>query len=276
MNLLWGFLITAAVTAIAVAAMLFVRRGAPVGSRFTDGDRASGVFGVLATGFSVLLGFIVFLAFTSYDQSRTGAETEALMVTQQVETAQFFADETALELTGELVCYGRSVVSDEWEALRSGTLGDRINPWGVELFRTVRTIEPATAAEQSAYDKWLEQTSMREAARLDRIHGAVGVIPTQLWIVLFFIASVIFVYMLFFADRGEGLATQAVLMGSVVSVIVTLFLLLYALDKPFGSGVGGLDPVAMERSLRLVDEALSAVGEQVPIPCDSEGVQVAP
>jgi hypothetical protein len=102
------------------------------------------------------------------------------------------------------------------------------------------------------------------------------VIPTQLWIVLFFIASVIFVYMLFFADRGEGAVTQAVLMGSVVSVIVMLFLLLYALDNPFGSGVGGLDPVAMERALRLVDEALSAVGEQVPIPCDSEGVQVTP
>ena len=41
-------------------------------------------------GFSVLLGFIVFLAFTSYDQSRSGAETEALVVAQQVETAQFF------------------------------------------------------------------------------------------------------------------------------------------------------------------------------------------
>ena len=70
--------------------MLLVRRGAPEGSYFTDGDRASGVFGVLATGFSVLLGFIIFLAFTSYDQSRTGAETEALVVVQQVENAQQF------------------------------------------------------------------------------------------------------------------------------------------------------------------------------------------
>jgi amino acid transporter len=274
-NLVWGLLITATATAIAVAAMLFVRRRAPDGSYFADGDRAAGVFGVLATGFSVLLGFIVFLAFTSYDQSRTGAETEALMVVQQVETAQFFPAETAGELTGELVCYGRSVVNDEWERLRSGTLGDRVNPWGVELFRTLRTIEPATASEQSAYDKWLEQTSMREAARLDRAHGAVGVIPTQLWIVLFFIATVIFGFMLFFADRGEGAVTQAVLMGAVVSVIVTLLLLLYALDNPFGEGVGGLDPVAMERSLRLVDEALSAVGEQVAIPCGPEGVRVA-
>ena len=73
-------------TAVAVGAMLLVRRGAPDGGYFDDGDRAAGVFGVLATGFSVLLGFVVFLAFTSYDQSRAGAETEALIVAQQVET----------------------------------------------------------------------------------------------------------------------------------------------------------------------------------------------
>jgi hypothetical protein len=66
-NLVWGVLVTAAAAAIAVAAMLLVRRRAPAGSRFADVDRAAGVFGVLATGFSVLLGFIVFLAFTSYD-----------------------------------------------------------------------------------------------------------------------------------------------------------------------------------------------------------------
>ena len=70
--------------------MLLVRRRAPAGSYFEDGDRAAGVFGVLATGFAVLLGFVVFLAFESFDTSRSGAETEAQIVTQQFETAQFF------------------------------------------------------------------------------------------------------------------------------------------------------------------------------------------
>src|SRR5918995_3800553 len=114
MNLVWAALVIGAVTAPAVAAMLLVRRRAPEGSYFADGDRAAGVFGVLATGFSVLLGFIVFLAFTSYDQSRIGAEQEALVLQQQVETAQFFPPAMATELTGELICYGRSVVHDEW------------------------------------------------------------------------------------------------------------------------------------------------------------------
>ena len=52
------------------------------------------MFGVLATGFSVLLGFIIFLAFSSYDESRQGAETEATIVAQQVQTAQFLPART--------------------------------------------------------------------------------------------------------------------------------------------------------------------------------------
>jgi hypothetical protein len=270
-NVLVGALITAAVTAAAIAAMLLVRRRAPDGGYFADGDRAAGVFGVLATGFSVLLGFIVFLAFTSYDQSRTGAEREALTLVQQVETAQFFPRSTGAELTGELVCYGRSVVHDEWDRMRDGTLDDGVNPWGVELFRTVQGIEPDTASEQSAYDKWLEQTSAREEARLDRVHGAVGVIPTPLWIVLFFVAAVIFTFTLFFADSGERRVVQALLMGSIVAVMTTMLLLLSALDRPFHGGVGGLEPVAMERSLRLVDDALGAVGVRTSPPCDADG-----
>jgi hypothetical protein len=89
---------------VAISAMLFVRRRAPEGSFFTDGDRASGVFGVLATGFAIFAGFVIFLAFTTYDQSRAGAEAEALVVVQQFETAQFLAPETRDRLAGELVC----------------------------------------------------------------------------------------------------------------------------------------------------------------------------
>jgi amino acid transporter len=275
MNLVWAALVIAAVTAPAVAAMLLVRRRAPEGSYFADGDRAAGVFGVLATGFSVLLGFIVFLAFESYDQSRAGAEEEALVLAQQVETAQFLPQPAAEKLTGELVCYGRSVVYLEWPRAEAGELGDDVNPWGAELFRTLKTVNPQTPSEQSAYGKWLDQTSDRESARIDRIHGAVGVIPSPLWVVLLFIAVVIFVFMLFFADRGEGPITQAVLMGSVVAVIVAMLLLIRFLDNPFHTDVGGVRPVAMERTLRIMDEELRIAGRRIVLPCDAEGTVVS-
>jgi ABC-type multidrug transport system fused ATPase/permease subunit len=271
MNLALAALVVAVFTALGVTAMLLVRRRAPEGSRFTDGDRASGVFGVLATGFSVLLGFIVFLAFESYDQSRAGAEAEALVLAQQVQTAQFMPQPAGDRLTGQLVCYGRSVVFNEWPRSEAGQRSDDINPWGVELFRTLKTIQPRTASQQSAYDKWLDQTSEREAARIDRIHGAVGVIPSPLWVVLLFISLVIFVYMLFFADSGESALSQAVLMGSVVSVMAAMLLLIQFLDSPFREGVGGIRPVAMERTLGIMDQQLSVLGRPISLPCNAEG-----
>ncbi len=275
MNLVWSALVILVMASLAVTAMLLVRRSAPDGSRFKDGDRASGVFGVLATGFSVLLGLVVFLAFESYDQSRAGAEQEALVLSQQVETAQFLAAPVSGKLTGELVCYGRSVVHLEWPRAESGTEGDKVNPWGVELFRTFNSYEPRTPSEEAAYGKWIDQTSDREAARIDRIHGAVGVIPLPLWIVLLLISVVVFVFMLFFADSGEGAVTQAVLMGSVATVLTSMLLLITFLDSPFHKGVGGVRPVAMERTLRIVDEALQAVNVRLVLPCDAQGNPVS-
>jgi len=232
--------------------------------------RASGVFGALATGFSVLLGFIVFLAFSSYDESKTGAETEALVVVQQFETAQFLPPAAGRQLSGELICYGRSVVGQEWPRMQTRAETGAVNPWGLAMFRTMKGVQPTTATEQSAYDRWLDQTSTREEARRDRVHASEGVIPAALWRVLYFIAAVIVVYMLFFADSGERAGTQGLLMGSLVAVMVAT-LLLSILDNPYRPGVSELRPVAMRQILELIDQARDALGQNDPLPCNTQG-----
>jgi hypothetical protein len=271
-SLVWAGLIVAGVTAVTVAAMLLVRRSAPEGSYFEDGDRAAGVFGVLATGFAVLLGFVVFLAFESYDTSRSGAEAEAETVRQQFETAQFFPVAARPRLSGELVCYGRTVIHTEWPQMQAGTPGAAINPWSLAMFRTVRTVEPRSVSEQTAYAKWFDQRSDREDARSDRIHGAEGVIPIPLWVVLVLSAAVIFLFMLLFADSAERAFVQAMLMGGVAIVITSTLLLVFFLNNPYHAGVGGLRPVAMERVLQLIDQE-GAIFGRVPLPCDAEGKQ---
>ena len=241
--------------------MLFVRRTAPEGSYFEDGDRASGVFGVLATGFAIFAGFVIFLAFTSYDQSRSGAEAEALVVVQQFETAQFLPANVRTRLTGELVCYGRSVVSQEWPSMENGTVGDAINPWSVALFTSLKLAKPKTSTEEAAYGKWLDQTSDREEARRDRVHGAAGIIPNSIWLVLFFTAGIVFAFMLFFADSAERARSQAMLIGSATAVVTATLLAIHVLDNPYRPGVGSLKPVAMERSLVILDEARDVVND---------------
>ena len=96
-------------------------------------------------------------------------------------------------------------------------------------------------------------------------------IPTPLWVVLFFTSGLIFVYMLFFADSGERAVVQALLMGTVVSVITAMLLLLNSLNNPFHDGIGGLRPVAMERTLQIIDQELQIAGHDEPPPCDARG-----
>ena len=266
MSLVWPILILIACAAVAIGAMLLVRRQAPEGSYFSDGDRASGVFGVIATGFSVLLGFVIFLAFTSYDETKQGAEVEALVLAQQFETAQFMPEAVREALGNSIVCYARYTVHQEWPRLKAGTQGNRFNPWGVELFRTLEDTRPNGPTEEAAFSKWLDQTSEREAARQDRLHAAEGVVPTPLWLVLFLAAAIIGVFMLFFADSAERAKTQALLIGSVVSVVVATMLLLSFLDNPYYGGVGGLKPVAMERTEQILAQQRTIVGTRTPAP----------
>jgi hypothetical protein len=271
MNLLLAGIVVLGASGLAITALLLVRRNAPEGSYFNDGDRAAGVFGVLATGFAVLLGLVVVLAFTSYDESRAGAELEALTLAQQFEVAHLLPTAPGRRLAGELVCYGRFVVHGEWPRMEAGSRGDAVNPWGVALFRTLRTVQPRTAAEQAAYGKWLDQRLDREAARNARIHGAVGVIPSPLWIVLCLIAAVILGFMLFFADSGERAVVQAALIGTVVAVMASTLMVIRFLDAPYRPGLGSLEPVAMKRTLRLLDRQRLIVRDTTPVPCDARG-----
>jgi hypothetical protein len=275
MSLVWAGIALIVANAVTITAMLLIRRRAPEGSYFTDGDRASGVFGVLAGGFAIFAGFIIFLAFTTYDQSRAGGESEALTVIQQFETARLMPAAVSDRMSGEIVCYGRSVVHQEWPQMADGTSGDTINPWAVALFRSLEVAKPNGATEEAAYGKWLDQTSDREAGRRDRLHGAEGIIPSTIWIVLILIALVVFAYMLFFADSAEGPVSQAMLMGSATTVIVLTLAAINALDSPYRPGLGQIQPLAMERSLRILDRAREVVNASTPLPCDARGAPVS-
>jgi hypothetical protein len=270
LNLLLTAAIVLAAVAVSIGVFLLVRRHAPEDGFYQDGDRAAGVFGVLATGFAVLLGFVVFLAFTSYDTARSGARSEATDVIQQYETAQFLPQPVAARLSGLLVCYGRAVVGVEWPQLRAG--GTPVfNPWSLELFRTFQTVSPRTAAQQAAYSKWLDQTSDREQARLDRVQAGSGVIPGPLWLILFVTAALVFLFALLFADRNEGLLPQAVIAGTIAAMLATSLLVIRFLDSPYHPGTGSLQPTDMTRVLGQIDQASRALGLRVPIPCDTAG-----
>ena len=113
MNLWWASAIVVAGAAAAIIALLLVRRWSPHGGHFSDTGRAAGVFGILATSFAVLLAFMIYLAFTAYSNTSAGAQLEAEVLAQQVETAQLLPPAQRADLAAGLVCYGRTVIHQE-------------------------------------------------------------------------------------------------------------------------------------------------------------------
>jgi hypothetical protein len=60
-------------------------------------------------------------------------------------------------------------------------------------------------------------------------------------------------------------------MGTVASAITAMLLLLNSLNNPFHEGIGGLRPVAMERTLQIIDQEREIAGIDTPPPCDARG-----
>ena len=140
------------------------------------------------------------------------------------------------------------MINLEWPLLETGQRPD-LNPWGVQLFRTLRTVVPKTAAEQAAYSKWLDQTSDREQARLDRVQAGAGVIPGPLWLILFVTGILVALYAFLFADPAEHFLPPGVIAGTIAAMLAISVLVIRFLDNPYTPGLGTLKPTEMQRVL---------------------------
>jgi hypothetical protein len=63
------------------------------------------------------------------------------------------------------------------------------------------------------------------------------------------------------------------MMGSVAVVISSTLLLLWFLDHPYTGGVGGLRPVAMERTIAQLTHERGLASGRIEIPCDAQGAR---
>jgi hypothetical protein len=263
--------IVLACAGLVVGAMMLLRRRAPKGGYYTDSARAAGVLTVLGTAFSVLLAFVIFLAFQSYDGADEAAGLEAVSVKEQFEAAELFAPQDRDALQGDLICYGRAVISDEWPLMRDGGRSALVDGWVVTSERTLDGVRQGDYRERTAFDKWFDQEAERDQARSTRLLEGDGVIPSPLWLVLLLGAAVLIGSMLLFADPAEGRGAQAMLIGTVTALVVTSLLAADFLDNPYREGAGSLDPEAMEQAVGAMEDERGEHQQAAPLPCSPSG-----
>jgi hypothetical protein len=263
-----ALLVVAAWVAVAVTAMLLVRRRMPAGGLFKDTNRAAGIFNVMGTGYAVLIGFVIFLAFGSYQRAGDGASREAVGVNQMFTSAALFPSPVR-PLQAQLVCYGRAVVHLEWPAMRSARASPVVNLWARALDTTVDRISATDVRAEAPYAHLLDESSERIDGRRARLAEAMPYVPAPVWLFLIAGASLLVVYMLFNADPAERWLSQAFTMGAIAASVVSGMVIVWLLDHPYERVSGSIRPTAMRASLAEMEPA--AARRRIALPCDARG-----
>jgi Protein of unknown function (DUF4239) len=276
MNLAVAALLLVGSAGIAVAGMYLVRRRAPAGGFFTDSDRAAAVFGVLGTAFAVLLAFVIFLSFESWDSARTHSQHEADAVQELFATTHFLSPPVREQLQAELICYGRAVIHQEWPAMRrersSAVVDQSVDRFEMSIYE----FEPVEEQDKIALSHWLEHDAVRQEARRGRIAEAVPFVPGPLWAILVLGGAITVAFILAFADSGERLLVQALMIGAVTVLFVSSMLLVVFLDHPYENTYGSIKPDAMTRTVESVKAEQRASGQRLPLPCNEKGKGAGP
>lgn len=267
-----AIVVLVAINVATVGVMLLLRRRAPEGSYIRDTQEAGAVFTVAGTAYAVLLAFVFLLAFQSYNSARTAAEQEATSVTALYHDADSFPAPWRSIVHGQLICYGRSVIYDEWPAMASNRSSDLTQNWVARLDASFAASQPTTPKQQNADVNWVGLNSQRSDGRRGRLQEAGPLVPGLVWALLIIGSLMVVLFTTLFADRRERFLVQAVLMASVTTMLAAGLILIKFFDDPYENVPGSIKPAAMQRTLTTV--AFLPSERLTRAPCDGKGQPV--
>jgi hypothetical protein len=271
MNPLIAALIIILSVVVTVALMLVARRYGRSGGRFSDSDRASGPFGFVGVGFVILLGFIIALSFGTYDNAATQSEVEGVAVVEQFTAAEVMPLALRNRAQADLVCYARSVVGPDWEAMKSGGASPVTEHWITELEQAGIAFPSQNGQQTTSLTAWHEATKERELGRRARLLVAQGEVPMLLWVLLVIAGLMVIGYVLLYADPDEGLIAQVAMMASTGALVAASLVAVAVLASPFQNEEGSIKPVGMEYSISAIEADLAVERRTLPILCDASG-----
>jgi hypothetical protein len=257
-------------TAAALAALILVRRfGSPPGSHYRNMPGAPEIFGVVGTGFAVLLAFVIFGTFESYHAAREAAGTESVAVRQLFSTAQFFPSSDRESLQAELICYGRAVVNDEWPKMAKSEESTAVTHWVEQLDSTLQTIPATDEKAVAVFHNWFAQSEARQEGRRGRISEAAPFVPGFVWGVLIALLVLVVAVQVLFADPDVPLLPQAATVIGVAASLVAGLTLVWILDRPFNDRGAAIPPTRMTATVQTMEQAYGSSAK--PLPCDVNG-----
>jgi hypothetical protein len=250
MTALIAFLAVGGTVLFAVSGTMFVRRRVPVEVLEKQHEVGGFLYSALAVIYGILLAFVVFVVWTSYQSASDAVSSEADQLVDLLRLSHGFPRETHAAIHHGLRQYTNSVVDREWPAMREGRESPEVEREIEGLWKIY--LDPATAVsrESAALLESLNRMGRLADARRARLNKSASRIPAALWVLLLGGGLIMILFTYFFGIRN--VRAQMLMTAALASQIAFILFLIAAIDRPY-DGVMRIDTQPFRRVIERLD-----------------------
>jgi hypothetical protein len=254
-------------TALIVGLVFLVHaRWAPEGGWLRGMEDAGEIFSAVATGLAVLIAFLIVATFESYHTGRQAVGEEAVAVQQQFAMSSYFDQEYSDRLHGEVICYTRAVINDEWPAMQRGEESPVVQGWIDEMDDSMLAVPVNDQKQVEALAHWFDVSKDRQDGRRSRLGEAAPFVPGFLWAALILLTLAVVGYQFLMLDRRVPVRGQAYSVAAMTLTILAALATIWIIDRPFNDRGAMVQPTRLESALALISRTAPS-----QMPCDLQG-----
>lgn len=242
-----GVIIVASSVLLSIIGLVLVRRFISHQKLKTHNDIASAIFQTLGVAYTVLLAFMVVVAWQNFDRAGLTTETEANCLVDLIKDSAAFPQDFSVKVRSSAEEYATKVINEEWAMLSRGMESPGARKSLAKLSALYTDHMPQNPKEEIFMAESVKKLNTIGEMRRIRIFESRQGIPELLWVVLIFggLATISFTF--FF---GSDNYRAQILMTSLLAVVIALILYtVLSLDYPFTGGIK-VDPDAFRQMLK--------------------------
>lgn len=239
-----GLIMVTLLVCLSIAGLVIVRRYFSHQKLKMHNDIAGFIFQVIGMAYTVLLAFVVVVAWQGFDRSSQNVEMEANCLIDLARDSGAFGNgfhDRVLILAKE---YGKAVIKDEWPLLAQGKSSDTARDSFGKLCSLYETYMPQNKREEIFFAESVTKLNELGELRRARVFDSGQGIHPILWIVLIAGGIVTVVFTFFFGSDNHR---AQVLMTSLLAALIALILYtILVMDFPF-TGSMSIKPDALRQ-----------------------------
>jgi hypothetical protein len=252
-----SFLIVSIVcVTVALLGLLIVRKYFHETHRKENHEVASVIFNAFGLIYAVLIAFVVYTSWTSYDSAERYVAMEVNKISSLFLDAEAFDEPMKTQVRAALTEYTRAVVEEEWPVIAGGgRIGRKALEAQRKIFSAYTNVDTRKIRNTYLYQESLRQLNDMSEYRRLRLFSSRSSTPFEVWLVLIVggIMSVLYTY--FFGTRH--FAAQCLMTAAYTVMISISLYLIYIFSHPF-IGYGAVSDEPFKTMLQVFQRRLGS------------------